>query len=135
MVLADHPLAHRRHGVMAQADQVEPVGDQHRVRQPVTDGLGVGGGQIDRHVFDPLRQAWGWSASHADHRGRAAFGLGQQAAAAGHVDERVCSRSQTSTQRPVSVSCAQIWLPQRVSSILSTCTASGARPAVWRRGR
>jgi hypothetical protein len=32
---------------------VEPVSDQHRVREGVTGRFGIGGGQVQAHVADP----------------------------------------------------------------------------------
>ena len=40
-VLEDHPLADRGDGVVGQPDEVEPIGDQHRVREGLADGPGV----------------------------------------------------------------------------------------------
>ncbi len=40
--------------LVPECDEVELVGDEDRVRERVTDGFGVGGGQVDGHVRDRL---------------------------------------------------------------------------------
>jgi hypothetical protein len=67
---------------------VEPVGDQDRVGQGVGDGLGVGAGQVDAHVGDPVQPRLRLVPEPVgDDLGGAPVDVPEQAAGAGGVDD------------------------------------------------
>jgi hypothetical protein len=62
--------------------------DQYSVGQSLAHGLGVGRGQVDRHVGDPKPPCLRLGGHpRGDHRRATALDLGQEATGAGDVDE------------------------------------------------
>jgi hypothetical protein len=84
--VAGDPLADLGHHVVGEPDQVEPVGDQTRVRQSPLDRRPVGGARIDGNHLHLVLPVLAAGIQPGDHRGRGpAGGLTQQSTGPGQV--------------------------------------------------
>ena len=73
---------------LPRADQVIPVGHDHRIRKPEADRFGIRRGQVDRHVRDLVTPRLRLGVQPPDHRGAGpALDVGQQPRCAHRVDD------------------------------------------------